>query len=383
MDFSWPTEYQEYRAQVEDFIRTEVNPTLAGLDESQSFPRAAWKACARFGIQSLPVPANLGGPLETVDFSRALLAMQGFGYACTDNGLPFAMNAQMWTVQTPILHFGSPEQHDKYLRPMMRGELIGAHALTERQAGSDVMNMQLKATKVDGGYLLNGEKWLITLGPICDVALVVANTRPELGKWGISALLVEKGMKGFVQSEKISKMGMRCIPIGGFTFTDCFVPAENLLGSEGSGFGILNHSLEYDRCSIMASQLGAMERQLEESIAYVKTREQFGQAVGKFQSVSNRIAEMKLRLETARLLLYKTAWLKEQGKSAALEAALLKLQLSEAFVSSSLDSIRNYGGIGFLTETGADKNLRDSVGGLIYAGTSDIQRNIIAKLLGL
>lgn len=383
MDFSWPKEYLEYRAQVEDFIRAEVNPTLAGLDESQTFPREAWEACARFGMQSLPAPASLGGPLEEVDFSRALLAMQGFGYACTDNGLPFAMNAQMWTVQTPLLEFGSPEQHQKFLVPMMRGEMIGAHALTERQAGSDVMSLQLKATKVDGGYLLNGDKWLITLGPICDVALVIANTRPELGKWGISAFIVERGMKGFEQSKKMSKMGMRCIPIGGFTFTDCFVPEENLVGSEGSGFGILHHSLEYDRCSIMAAQLGAMERQLEESITYVKGREQFGQPVGKFQSVSNRIAEMKLRLETARLLLYKTAWLKEQGKSAAMEAALLKLQLSEAFVDSSLDAIRNYGGIGFLSETGADKNLRDAVGGLIYAGTSDIQRNIIAKLLGL
>jgi len=383
MDFAHPPEYEQFRIEVEAFVRDRVNPLLVGVDENQTLPREAWRACAAFGIQALAAPANLGGPLEEVNFSRALLAMEGFGYACTDNGLPFALNAQMWTVMTPLLHFGTPEQHDKYLRPMLAGEMIGAHALTEPEAGSDVMSMKLTAKQVEGGYVLNGEKWLITLGPICDIALVIANARPEMGRWGISAFLVESGTPGFEQREKHDKMGMRSIPIGGFTFKDCFVPTENIVGSEGSGFGILNHSLEYDRCSILASQLGAMERQLEESIAFVKGREQFGQSVGKFQSVANRIVEMKLRLETARLLLYKTAWLKEQGKSAALEAALLKLQLSEAFVASSLDAIRNYGGIGYLTETGADKNLRDAVGGILYAGTSDIQRNIIAQLLGL
>ncbi|MEL7160649.1 MAG: acyl-CoA dehydrogenase, partial [Bacteroidota bacterium] len=291
--------------------------------------------------------------------------------------------AQMWTVMTPLLHFGTPEQHEKYLRPLAQGKLIGAHALTEPHAGSDVMSMQLSAKKTDGGYLLNGEKWLITLGPVADVALIIANARPERGKWGLAAFLVERGTPGFVQSAKHSKMGMRCIPIGGFTFTDCFVPEENLVGSEGSGFGILNHSLEYDRCAILASQLGAMERQLERSIAYVKEREQFGQPVGKFQSVANRIADMKLRLETARLLLYKTAWLKEQGKPATLEAALLKLHLSEAFVTNSMDAMRNHGGIAYLTEYGVERDLRDAVGGLLYAGTSDIQRNVIAQLLGL
>jgi len=149
------------------------------------------------------------------------------------------------------------------------------------------------------------------------------------------------------------------------------------------GFSILNHSLEYDRCCILASQLGAMERQLENVIDYAKKRQQFNQPIGSFQSVSNRIADMKLRLETSRLLLYKTAWLKKNGDNAMLEAALLKLQLSEAFITSSLDAIRNFGGRSYLTENGIEKDLRDAVGGVLYAGTSDIQRNIIAKLLGL
>jgi len=148
-------------------------------------------------------------------------------------------------------------------------------------------------------------------------------------------------------------------------------------------FSITNHSLEHDRCSILASQLGAMERQLEETIDFVKNRKQFGQSIGKFQSVSNRVANMKLRLETSRLLLYKVAWLKSQGKSAMMEAALLKLQLSESFVASSLDAIRNHGGSGYLTQNEIERDLRDAVGGVIYAGTSDIQRNIITELMGL
>jgi len=173
------------------------------------------------------------------------------------------------------------------------------------------------------------------------------------------------------------------IPIGELELKDCFVPAENLVGSEGLGFSIMNHSLEYDRCCILASQLGAMERQLERAIDYAKNRKQFNQPIGKFQSVSNRISDMKLRLETSRLLLYKTAWLKQNGDSAMLEAALLKLQISESFIASSLDAMRTMGGVSYLTETGVDKDLRDAVGGVLYAGTSDIQRNIISKLLGL
>jgi alkylation response protein AidB-like acyl-CoA dehydrogenase len=286
-------------------------------------------------------------------------------------------------VQVPIRDFGNEEQKQRYLPAMAAGKIIGAHALTEPEAGSDVMSMKMQAKKVDGGYLLNGAKRYITLGPIADVVLIFARTRPDLGNWGISAFLVDRGTPGFTQSEKKDKMGMRSVPIGSFEFKDCLVPESAILGREGMGFAITNHSLEYDRCSILASQLGAMERQLDESVAYAKGRKQFGQSIGSFQAVSHRLADMKLRLETARLMLYKVAWLKQQGKSAIMEAAMLKLQLSEAFVASSLDAIRTRGGDAYLGGGGVDRDLRDAVGGLIYAGTSDIQKNIIAKFLGL
>lgn len=383
MDFSIPPEYQKFKDEVTAFAKKELNENLIKRDSEGSFSRENWKKCSDFGIQALSVPKTYGGSSEQVSLQRAVLAMEGFGYGCKDNGLALGLNAQMWTVQLPIADFGSESLKQKYLPGMVGGELVACHALTESEAGSDVYNMQTRAEKVQGGYRLNGAKRLITFAPIADVILVLAYTNPKMGKWGLSAFIVEKGTLGLDTSPVQSKMGMRTVPIGELSFTDCFVPEENRLGAEGAGFSILNHSLEYDRSCILASQLGTMQRQLEETIAFVKSRKQFGQPISKFQSVSNRIVEMKLRLETARLLLYKVAWLKENGHSSVMEAAMLKLHLSESFVSSSLDAIRNYGGDGYLTEVEIERNLRDAIGGILYAGTSDIQRNIIATMLGL
>lgn len=178
-------------------------------------------------------------------------------------------------------------------------------------------------------------------------------------------------------------MGLRTVPMSDFTLTDCFVPESRRLGPEGAGASISNSSLEVERCCILASQLGAMDRQLRQSVEYARTRRQFDKPIGKFQSVSNRVADMKLRLETARLLLYKVAWLKQQGRPAMLEAALLKLHLSECFVESSLDAVRIHGGNGYLSEFHVERDLRDAVGGVLYAGTTDIQRMMVARLLGL
>jgi L-prolyl-PCP dehydrogenase len=383
MNFSWTPEQISFRDSIISFVKSELQDDLVERDSKGIFARDLWMKCADFGIQGLAAPKKYGGKNETVDLITAVLAMEAFGYACPDNGLALGLNAHMWTVLTPIVQFGNEDQKKKFIPKMVSGEWIAAHALTEPNTGSDVFSMEMTAEKRDGGYILNGKKHLITFAPIADMVLVFANANPNLGKWGVTAFLVEKGTPGFSVSPVRDKMGLRTVPIGELNFDDCFVPEENRLGGEGAGFSLVNHSLEYDRCCILASHLGAMERQLEQTIAYVKTRKQFGQAIGKFQSVSNRIADMKLRLETSRLLLYKAVWEKQSGKSAMLDVALLKLQLSESFVSSSLDAMRCYGGRAYLTDTGVERDLRDAVGGLLYAGTSDIQRNIIAKLLGV
>jgi alkylation response protein AidB-like acyl-CoA dehydrogenase len=223
----------------------------------------------------------------------------------------------------------------------------------------------------------------VTNAPLADLAVVFATVDPAKGMWGITAFVVEKGTPGFSISRDIDKMGLRTAPMAELLFQDCYVPEENRLGPEGVGARIFNHSMEWERSCILASHVGAMEHQLEVCIRYARERLQFGQPIGQFQSVSNRIADMKVRIETARLILYKVAWLKKMGKPATMEAALAKLYLSECFVQSGMDAIRIHGGYGYMTEFELERDLRDAVGGTLYSGTSDIQRNIIARLLGL
>ena len=383
MDFSWSEEYKEYKDKVVKFATEELQDDIIKRDAAGEFSYDLWNKCGEFGLIGLSVPKQYGGTFEEVDVLKSAYALEGFGYACKDVGLGIALNAHLWAVQMSITLFGTEEQKQKYLPKMTTGEWIGAHALSEIGSGSDVFNMATTAKKVDGGYILNGEKRLVTLAPICNVAIAFANSKPELGKWGITAFIVDKTMKGFTSQASQHKMGLRTVPLGKLNFDDCFVPDENVLGREGAGLSISNHSLEYDRCCIMASKLGRMDKQIEEAVAYANERKQYGQSIGKFQAVSHRIAEMKVRLETSRLLLYKMAWLKKHDKSAMLEAAMLKLHLGESFVASSLDAIRVHGGNGYLTDFGVERDLRDAIGGILYAGTSDIQKNIIANFLGL
>jgi alkylation response protein AidB-like acyl-CoA dehydrogenase len=381
MDFSWTEEQLAYKKAVIDFSQQELNGDVIDDDKYGRFPREKWEKCAKFGIQSLPFSEKYGG--AEADILTTMLTMEGLGYGCRDNGLIFAMNAQMWSVQMPIATFGSEEQKQKYLTGMNSGKLIGAHGMSEPDSGSDAYSLSTRAELCNGGYLLNGAKTFVTNAPVADVHLVFATVDPAKGMWGVTGFLVETGTPGFTVSKDIQKMGLRTSPMAELIFQDCYLPVENRLGAEGIGAKIFNHSMEWERSCILASHVGAMERQLEESIEYARQRTQFGQQIGKFQSVANRIVDMKVRLETARLLLYKVAWLKKVGKPMAMEAALAKLYLSECFAASGLDAVRTYGGYGYMTEFEVERDLRDAVGGLLYSGTSDIQRNIIARLLGL
>jgi alkylation response protein AidB-like acyl-CoA dehydrogenase len=312
-----------------------------------------------------------------------MLIMEGLGYGAKDNGLLFGMNAQMWSVQHPILTFGSDAQKQKYLPALCSGKIIGAHGMSEPDSGSDAYSLRTRATKVEGVYILNGTKMFVTNAPIADLYVVFATVDPDRRMLGVTTFLIEKGTAGCTVGRDLEKMGLRTSPMGEIILEDCFLPEEARLGREGNGSTVFNSSMEWERGCILAGQIGAMERQLEETIRYARERKQFGQSIGKFQAVSNRIAEMKVRLETARLILYKVGWLKNEGKSAIMEAAMAKLFLSEAFVDSSMDAIRVRGGYGYMTEFEVERDFRDALGGTLYSGTSDIQRNIIARLLGL
>jgi alkylation response protein AidB-like acyl-CoA dehydrogenase len=223
----------------------------------------------------------------------------------------------------------------------------------------------------------------VTSAPICDLAVVFATKDPKLGMWGITAFIVDRGTPGFSVGKDIEKMGLRTSPMGELILEDVFIPAENLLGSEGGGAKIFARSMEWERSCILGSHLGAMDYQMEKVVSYARERQQFKQAIGKFQSVSNRVADMKVRLDGSRYLLYRVAWLKSRDKNATMEAAMAKLSVSETYVRNSEDAIRILGGYGYATEYEVERDLRDAIGGTLYSGTSDIQRNIIARLMRL
>lgn len=382
MDFAITPEQQELADRLETFAREVLNPGFnVDLERAGTFPHELWKKCGQFGIQGMNVPSEFGG--EGHDILSTVIALEALGYGCTDIGLPFALLSQMWSAQAAIVQFGTDEQKKKYLPGLCSGDSIGAFGITEEATGSDSYAMEATAEKVEGGYVLNGTKNYITLAPVSDVAIVFANVNPDIGKWGITGFIVDRSMDGFSTSEVRDKMGLRTTHMGDLYFEDCFVPEENRLGSEGAGVSLFTTAMESERGYILASQLGSMRRQLDEAIAYARERQAFGQPIGKFQSVSNRIAEMKLRLETGKLLLYKVAWLDVNKQPLLMEAALANLYLSECFVDSSIDSIHIHGAKGYVTEFGIERDLRDGIGGLIYSGTSDIQRQIVARLLGL
>ncbi len=381
MDFSWSDEQLALKAKAIKFAQDELNTNITAREQGNEFSREDWQKCADFGILGLTIPQAYGG--SGTDILTTILMMEGLGYGCLDNGLPFALNSQMWSVQPAILKFGTEAQKQRYLPRLCRGDILGAFGITEPDSGSDSYAMQARAEKCAQGYILNGHKSYLTLAPVADIAVVFASVNPDLGRWGITAFIVEQGMPGFRSSPVRDKMGLRTTPMGDLIFEDCLVPFANRLGPEGAGVSLFTTAMESERGYIFASQLGAMQRQLEKTIQYTRQRKAFGQSIAKFQSVSNRIADMKLRLDTARMLLYRVAWLDAMGEPLLMEAAMAKLYLSETFVDSSLDAIRIHGAKGYVTEFEVERDLRDGVGGLIYSGTSDIQRNIISRLLGL
>jgi alkylation response protein AidB-like acyl-CoA dehydrogenase len=381
MDFSKTSEQRAFQDAVTDFASRELAFSATGDALNGEELRAAWQKCARFGILGLPIPAQYGG--EDADALTTMLAMEALGYGCRDNGLIFSLNAQMWACESPIARFGTPEQKSRYLPALCDGSLIAAHAMSEPNSGSDAFSLATTATKRDGTYILNGSKTFATNAPIADLFLVFATMDRTRGFAGLCAFLVERDTPGLSVGKPLHKMGLRSSPMGEIFLEDCEVNEDSMLGKPGAGAAMFNWSMERERSFILAGTIGTMQRELEESIRYARERRQFGQSIGKYQTVANRIVDMKVRLETARLLLYHLGWLIDQGRPYAMESALVKLYLSEVFVETSLDALRVHGGYGYMSEYEIEGDVRDAIGGTLYSGTSDIQRNLIARYLGL
>jgi len=382
MEFGLAEEQRILRDEIRRFARDKLNDDNIRRDREQQFRRDLWQACAEMGLVGLPVSEEYGGagldPLSTA------IALEALGYGCEDSGLVFSICAHLLACVVPIWRFGSDDQKKRYLPGLCDGTLIAANAMTEPGSGSDAFALRTRAEADGDGFRVNGTKIFISNGPVADVALVFAMTDAEKGyHGGVTAFIVDSDTPGYRSAQTFEKLGLRTAPIGELVFDDMYLPAEAVVGGVGGGAQLFVHAMEWERACLFASHVGAIERLMEKSIEYARTRRQSGQAISKYQAVSHKIAEMKVQLEAARLLTYKSAWNLDRSKMVSLDAAISKIFVSESLVRTALDTVQIFGGYGFLTEYEVERALRDAVGSKLYSGTSEIQRNIIAGWLGL
>jgi len=382
MDFSLSADQETMRREIIAFARGSLNDGVIARDRDGEFPRELWTECARLGLMGLPVPDELGA--SGLDPLSTALALEAFGYGCADRGLVFSVCAHLLSCVIPIWRFGTEEQKRRLLPGLCDGTLIGVHAMTEPGSGSDAFALRTRAEPDGDGYRINGTKTFISNAPVADVIIVFALTDPAKGyHGGVSAFLTERGAKGLTVSRKIEKMGLRTSPFGELAFDDLYVPRSAMLATEGAGAQIFAHAMDWERICLFASHIGQIERLMEQAIAYARTRTQGGKAIGKYQAVAHKIADMKVQLEAARLLTYRSASRLDKTRTVALDAAMTKLFVSESLVRTALDTLQVYGGYGYTVEYEIERAVRDALGSTIYSGTSEVQRNIIAGWLGL
>ena len=306
MDFSFTEEQQILRENIIRFARETLNKDVINRDREQHFSRELWKSCGEMGLQGLPVPEEYGG--SGLDPVSCAIALEALGYGCHDSGLVFSICAHLLSCVVPLWRHGNEEQKRRYLPGLCNGTSIGVHAMTEPGSGSDAFALRTRAEPDNDGFRLNGTKTFISNGPVADLVIVFAVTDPKKGYFGgITAFLVQKGTRGFRSSQKFEKMGLRTSPIGELVFEDVYVSTSAVLGGPGAGSTFFTSTMDWERICLFASHVGTMERLMETSIAYARTRVQFGQAIGKFEAISHRIADMKVQLEAARLLTYRAA----------------------------------------------------------------------------
>ncbi len=364
------------------FARTRLSPGARERDAAGTFDRALWDEAAAFGLCGLPLPEEHGG--SALDAYDTMLVIEALGKGCEDGGLVFSLCAHMFASAVPFWRSKSTTLHARYLADIAAGKLICANGTSEPDAGSDVYAMKTTAKKTDDGhYVLDGSKCFITNAPVADLFLIYAVTAPGKGFFGISAFLVPKGTPGLTVTPEHEKTGLRTSPWGSLFLEGVHVPESSLVGRVGSGAALFAESMVWERACLFAYYVGAMERTLERCVEHVRSRQQFGHKLASFQSISNRLVDMKLRLEAGRLLLYRAGELHRAGKRCDEAIALSKLWISEAAVQSGLDAVQIFGASGIATDTGIDALLRDAIPSRIFSGTSEMQRLIVARMMGL
>ncbi|WP_217166218.1 acyl-CoA dehydrogenase family protein [Streptomyces sp. AC512_CC834] len=379
MEFGWNEGQQARYDEVLDATRTAF-PAPPGPGHG-FYSRKDWLRLGEIGMLGSCLPEEHGGQgLGALDTARVVEAV---GRGCADTGLVFGAAAHTFACAVPVARFGGEALRRRLLPALASGRLIAGNAMTEPEAGSDSSRLGTVARPVDGGFVLNGTKSFVSNGPAADVYVTYATVDPKMGFLGVTGLVVDRETPGVVVGKPYEKMGLHSCPAGAISFEDCFVPEENALGAVGGGAAIFQHSMGWERACLFALYVGLLDRLVEQCVTHARERRQFGRRIGEFQAVSHRIADMKLRLESARLLLYRACWSMDRGDPSVLAIALSKLAVSEGVLASAADAVRVFGGRGYLREDGVEAALRDAVPSTIFSGTSDIQRQLIVKEIGL
>ncbi|MBZ4653367.1 MAG: acyl-CoA dehydrogenase domain protein [Peptococcaceae bacterium] len=374
MDFELTKKQEMFRTLFQEFAEKEVAPKAFEIDENGEFPWDTVKKMGKLGFLGLPFTKEYGG--AGADTLTYIMAVEEISRACAATGVILSAHVSLGC--HPIYQFGTPQQKEKYLVPMAKGELLGAFGLTEPNAGTDAAGQQTAAVLDGDAYILNGTKIFITNGGCADVYIVFAMTDPAKGLKGISAFIVEKGTPGFTFGPKEHKMGIRASSTTELIFQDCRIPKENLLGKEGDGFKIAMQTLDGGRIGIAAQALGIAQAALDECVRYTKERQQFNKPLSNFQAIQWMIADMATDIDAARFLVYRAAVLKDKKKPFSKEAAMAKLFASEAAMKHTVKAVQIHGGYGYMKEYKVERLMRDAKITEIYEGTSEVQRMVIA-----
>jgi alkylation response protein AidB-like acyl-CoA dehydrogenase len=380
LDFGLSEEQKLLKHTVREFAEGELRPHAPEWDERQDFPREVFSRLGELGLMGVCWPAQYGGSgMSTLDYA---LVMEELSRA--DAGVALSVAAHHSLCSGHIFLAGDEEQKQRYLVPLAKGEKVGCWGLTENSAGSDAGGTQTTAAKDGAHWVLNGSKTFITNGRVADVAVVMAVTDKSKAKKGISAFIVERGTPGFRAGKKENKLGVRSSDTSELVFENCRIPLGNLLGREGMGFVDTLRILDRGRIGIAAWSLGIAQASLESALSYAKGRKQFGHAIADFQAVQFKIAEMAMKVDAARLLIWRAAQLRDTGQEHTVESSMAKLFAGEAAVEIALDALQIHGGYGYVKDYPVERHLRDSKLGTIGEGTSEVQKLVIARgLLGL
>ena len=374
MDFVLSKEHEMARTLFRDFAQAEVKPLAQEVDETEHFPWDTVRKMQKLGFMGIPMPKEYGG--QGCDSLTYAMCVEELSKVCGTTGVIVSAHTSLCC--EPIRKWGTPEQKEKYLTPLASGEKIGAFGLTEPGAGTDASGQQTKAVLDGDHYVLNGSKIFITNGGAADTYVVFAMTDKSLGNHGISAFIVEKDFPGFSIGTKEKKMGIRGSSTTELIVQDCKVLKENLLGNEGHGFLVAMTTLAGGRIGIASQALGLAQGALDNTIAYVKERKQFGRALAKFQNTQFQLADMHTKVEAARLLVYKAARAKDTQKKYSLEAAMAKLYAAEVAMEVTTKAVQLHGGYGYTREYDVERMMRDAKITEIYEGTSEVQRMVIS-----